>query len=166
MMRWAECTAHCTPTRVRTLAHLEACLAAVLGLAALAALPAGAQRAAVAARLAVSVTLAAAFLGCLAALRLGRLAAARGGGGASGGSGVVRVRVLKLARVVLTGCGGGGRGVLRGGSGRGDGSRNWAARLLLGVIFSAPTRLLLRLLPTLALSLLRRVHRALLPPEQ
>jgi len=64
-MRWAErtshCTAHCTPTRVRTLAHLEACLAAVLGLAALAALHAGAQRAAVAARLAVSVTLAAAL---------------------------------------------------------------------------------------------------------
>ena len=66
------------PTRVRTLVHLEACLAAVLGLAALAALPAGAQRAAVAARLALSVTLAAAFLGCLAALGLGRLAAARG----------------------------------------------------------------------------------------
>ena len=170
MRWWAERTAHCTPTRVRTHAHLEACLAAVLGLAALAALPAGAHRAAVAAQLAVSVTLAAAFLGCLAALFLGRLAAARGGAGTSGGSGVVRVRVLKLARVVLTGGSGGERGVLRGGGGggrgNGDGSRSWAGGLLLGsVIFSAPTRLLLLLLLLPTLALLRLVHRALRPPN-
>ena len=43
-----------SPTRVRALGHLEACLAAIFGVAVLTALPRGAQRAAVATRLAPS----------------------------------------------------------------------------------------------------------------